>query len=578
MDPTVLKTKVEAWIAHDVDPATKAELKALLAQSAWSELDDRFGAALEFGTAGLRGVLGGGPNRMNRAVVLRTTAGLARYLLATTPEVVQRGVVVCRDGRKLSEEFTADVAGVLAAHGIPAHVFPELGPTPLCAFAVLHLKAAAGVMVTASHNPPEYNGYKVYWANGAQIIPPHDTGIAAAIDRVEPANEVKSLTRAQAKGLWRDIPASVERAYLDAILALRPTKQTAGLKVVYTAMHGVGGKLAKQVMGEAGFKDFFAVPEQFAPDGDFPTVRFPNPEEKGALDLATALAEKHQADLVLANDPDADRLAVMARDGAGALRMLTGNELGVLLGHFLLTQQPSKDALVITTIVSSAQLKTLAAAHGAAYEETLTGFKWIANRALQLLPEGKRFVFGYEEALGYTVGTVARDKDGIGAALVASDMAAWCKARGTTLLGYLEEVQRTHGLFVARQANFTLPGASGAAAIGAVMKAFRDRAPAAVGELQVEAINDYQLQQRTAGGKVSPLALPKSNVLAYELTGGSRVTVRPSGTEPKIKFYFELKQTLTAGEPMGAARERAQARLLAFEAAFLALARSKGLP
>jgi phosphomannomutase len=580
MDPTALKSKAEAWLAHDVDPVTRAEVAALLATNNLVELEDRFGASLEFGTAGLRGILGGGPNRMNRAVVLRTTAGLARYLKAHVPDVATRGVVVCRDGRKMSEEFTSDVAQVLAAEGIPALVFPKLGPTPLCAFGVLHLKAAAAVMVTASHNPPEYNGYKVYWGNGAQIVPPHDVGIAAAIDQVEPADEVKVMAQAEArkKNLWRDIAPQVERAYLDAILALRPTKQTAGLKIVYTAMHGVGGELVNQSMAEAGFTGFFPVTAQFEPDGEFPTVRFPNPEEKGALDLATALAEEKSADLVLANDPDADRLAAMARDSEGKLRMLTGNELGVLLGHFLLSQKGVSQPLVITTIVSSAQLKSIAAAMGAHYEETLTGFKWIANRALELLPSGKQFIFGYEEALGYTVGTVARDKDGVGAALVVADMAAWCKARGTTLLGYLEEVQRAHGLFVARQANFTLPGSSGAAAIAAVMQAFRAQPPAQIGELNVEATNDYQQQSRLSGGKSSPLALPKSNVLAYELAGGSRVTVRPSGTEPKIKFYFELKETLTADEPMPAARTRAQQRLDAMEKNFLQLARTRGLP
>ena len=571
MDATLLKSKAKAWADHDVDPSTRAEVEALLQANDLVALGERFGAALEFGTAGLRGILGGGPNRMNRAVVLRTTAGLARYLKATVSDVATRGVVVCRDGRKMSEEFNADVAQVLAAEGIPALVFSKLGPTPLCAFALLHLNAAAAVMVTASHNPPEYNGYKVYWGNGAQIVPPHDAGIAAAIDQVEPADEVKVMPRDEArqKKLWREIGLDVERAYLDAILALRPTGMTAGLKIVYTALHGVGGALVTRVMGEAGFAPFFPVPQQHAPDGDFPTVRFPNPEEKGALDLATALAQKEGADLVLANDPDADRLAAMARDALGTLRMLTGNELGVLLGHFLLSQPGRVKPLVITTIVSSAQLKAIAAAMGAAYEETLTGFKWIANRALELLPQGQQFLFGYEEALGYTVGTVARDKDGIGAALVVADMAAWCKARGTTLLGYLEEVQRAHGLFVARQANFTLPGASGAAVISEVMQAFRSNAPIDVGGLKVEAIKDYQ---RGVG------ALPRSNVLAYELAGGSRVTVRPSGTEPKIKFYFELKETLADAEPMKDARARAQTKLEALERSFLQLAHTRGLP
>ncbi len=570
MDATELKSRAEAWLGHDVDPGTRAEVTALLKANNLVELEDRFGASLEFGTAGLRGIMGGGTNRMNRAVVLRTTAGLARYLKAHVPDVTTRGVVVCRDGRKLSEAFTVDAAQALAAEGIPALVFSKLGPTPLCAFAVLQLKAAAGIMITASHNPPEYNGYKVYWGNGAQIVPPHDGGIAAAIDAIEPADEVKVMGEAEArkKNLWREIGPQVERAYLDAILALRPTRQTAGLKIVYSAMHGVGGALVQQAMAEAGFTDFFPVPAQFEPDGNFPTVAFPNPEEKGALDLSTALAEEKSADLVLANDPDADRLAAMAREPNGTLRALSGNELGVLLGHYLLSQKRVPHPLVITTIVSSGQLKAIAAAMGAHYEETLTGFKWIANRALELLPEGKNFIFGYEEALGYTVGTVARDKDGIGSALVVADMAAACKARGTTLLGYLEEVQRAHGLFVARQANFTFPGVSGAATIARVMQGLRAEAPTTVGELKVEGVNDYLAQS----------LLPKSNVLAYLLAGGSRVTVRPSGTEPKIKFYFELKETLTVGESMPNARARAQQKLEAMEHNFLQLARTRGLP
>jgi phosphomannomutase len=434
--------------------------------------------------------------------------------------------------------------------------------------------------VTASHNPPEYNGYKVYWGNGAQIIPPHDSGIAKAIDAVEPAKDVKVLPEAEAraKGLWKDTPASLERAYLDAILALRPTKQVANLSIVYTAMHGVGGRWVVQVLREAGFTRVHPVPEQQEPDGEFPTVRFPNPEEKGAMDLSQALAEKVKADVVLANDPDADRLAVMARDASGVLRMLTGNEVGVLLGHFLLTQQSVENPLVVTTIVSSAQLSAIAKAMKARYGETLTGFKWIANLALAEKRNGLRFVMGYEEALGYTVGEVVRDKDGVGAALVVADMAAWCRARGTTLLGYLEEVQREHGLFVARQYNATLPGASGASIIQGVMAAFRGDAPARIGDHPVVATNDYLAQTRTEGGATTPLTLPKSNVIAYELEGGSRVTLRPSGTEPKIKFYFELRDTPGQGEPMAEARARAGRRLDALEAAFLALARARGLP
>lgn len=580
MDQPRLERLAEQWAAGDPDASTAAEVRALLKQQDWKELEERFGASLEFGTAGLRGTLGGGTNRMNLAVVRRTTAGLARYLKQHAPQVAQKGVVIGRDGRRMSLEFAQEAASVFAAEGVPVHFLEQVAPTPVTAFAMTRLDAVAAVMVTASHNPPEYNGYKVYWGNGAQIVPPHDTGIAAAIDQVGPAKDVPVLDEAsaKAKGLWVSADAKLERDYLDAILALRPTRQTADLSIVYTAMHGVGGRWMLLALKEAGFTKVAPVPQQQEPDGAFPTVRFPNPEEKGAMDLSTALAEQVKADVVLANDPDADRLAVMARDAAGRLRMLTGNEVGVLLGHYLLTHTRVPKPLVITTIVSSAQLKTIAAAKSARFEETLTGFKWIANKAMELLPEGWRFVMGYEEALGYTVGDVVRDKDGIGTALVVADMAAWCKARGATLLTYLEEVQREHGLFVATQFNATLPGTSGAAQIRELMEAFRARPLDHVGGLRIEASNDYQAQQRHVGGTSTALTLPRSNVLAWELDGGHRVTLRPSGTEPKIKVYFEWREPLHAGEAMAGAHERAQKHLQKLQDDFLALARQRGLP
>ncbi|MCP3162729.1 phospho-sugar mutase [Myxococcus qinghaiensis] len=574
MNDTGLRERAEAWRLADPDPTTAEELARLLAQGDLAELADRFAGDLEFGTAGLRGVLGAGPNRMNRAVVRRTTAGLARYLKEHVPDAATRGVVVGRDARKLSAELAEDTAAVLAAEGIPAHVFSPPVPTPLAAFACLHLNAAAAIMVTASHNPPEYNGYKVYWGNGAQIIPPHDSGIASAIARVEPANRVPLLTVVQAReqGLWRDIPDSLGEDYLRAILGLRVHKKGSDtLSIVYTAMHGVGGVWAERALRDAGFPRFTPVAEQQMPDGRFPTVRFPNPEEPGAMDLSRATAERVKADLVLANDPDADRLAVMAREADGGLRMLTGNEVGVLLGHYLLTQGTKRGRpYVVTTIVSSTQLGDIARSLGAAYDEVLTGFKWIANRALEReRSEGLQFVFGYEEALGYTAGTVTRDKDGVGAALVMADLAAWCESRGTTVLGYLEEIQRQHGLYVGAQRNVTLPGAAGAQVIRGIMDAFRARPPSHVGTEAVRAVLDYQ---RGVNG------LPPSNVLALELEGGGRVTLRPSGTEPKIKYYFERKETPTAGEPLAQARARAEARLASFIEAFIALARERGQP
>jgi phosphomannomutase len=430
-------------------------------------------------------------------------------------------------------------------------------------------------MVTASHNPPEYNGYKVYWSNGAQIIPPHDLGIAQEIDRAPPAKEIALLTREEAsrRGLWKDVPESVGRAYLEAILALRlHPGAPKDFPIVYTALHGVGGPWIVRAFAAAGFKRLHPVAAQQAPDGAFPTVRFPNPEEKGAMDLALALAEEKEADLVLANDPDADRLAVAVRQASGRLRLLTGNEVGVLLGHYLLTQKrpKPKKPWVITTIVSSAQLQEIARASGAGYDEVLTGFKWVANRAMEReAQEGAEFLMGYEEALGYTVGTVARDKDGIGTALVFADLVAHTLARGQTVLGYLEEIQRQFGLFVADQKSFTFPGASGAKTIQGIMEAFRARPPARIGAHAVTARRDY-LEKG-----LSPVP---SNVLAYDLDGGSRVTLRPSGTEPKVKYYFELREPLTASEPLETARSRALEKLNRLSEAFVALAQERGQP
>jgi len=510
---------------------------------------------------------------MNRAVVRRTTAGLARYLLGQGAELAARGVLVARDGRRMSDEFAQDTAGVLAAHGIPAWFFPAMAPTPVAAFATRHLNAAAGVMVTASHNPPEYNGYKVYWGNGAQIIPPHDKAIAASIESVGAAKDVPVLSREQAvaRGLWRDVPPEVEAAYLAAIdgLRLQPRGDPA-LRIVYTALHGVGGRWAEAAFQRAGFAPLHVVTEQHTPDGAFPTVRFPNPEEPGALDLSQALAKKVHADLVLANDPDADRLAVMVPGKDGVFRQLTGNEVGVLLGHYLLTQTRTKPVrpLVITTIVSSSQLRAIAKDLGALYDETLTGFKWVANKAMDReQAEGAHFVFGYEEALGYTVGSVVRDKDGVGSALVFADLMQACKARDVSVPMYLEEIQRRHGLFVARQKSFTLPGADGAAQIARVLENFRARPPERMAEWRVEAVRDYLR---------GDLPLPPSNVLAYELSPHGRVTLRPSGTEPKVKYYFELKEEVASSEPMEEAQRRALGRLSALEKAFLQLASERG--
>ncbi|MBL8680384.1 MAG: phospho-sugar mutase [Myxococcales bacterium] len=575
--------RAQAWLREDPDEQTRAELQAILERNDLQALEDRFLAKLEFGTAGLRGVLGAGPNRMNRAVVLRTTAGLCKYLLAHSADAQTRGIVVGYDGRKMSREFAEDVASVCAGLGVRAHLFVGVAPTPLVAFAVTALGASAGVMVTASHNPPEYNGYKVYWENGAQIIPPHDIGIAAEIDAIGPLTTVARpiLKEARAKGLVVDVAPEIEARYLDAVAALQRNPGVGrDLVIAYTPLHGVGYDRAKAALARFGFESVHVVEAQREPDGAFPTVNFPNPEEKGALDLVYALADRVSADLVLANDPDADRLAAAEKHN-GAWRQLTGNEVGALFAHYLLVDasdtEPSKRSTLtaITTIVSSPLLGELCRSLGVRYDEVLTGFKWIANRALDLAAStGERFVFGYEEALGYTVGEVVRDKDGVGSAAVFAELTAFYRSKHKrSLFAQLDEVYRRTGVFVSGQHNVTIKGLEGASKIRAIMDGFRKEHPKVIGPLEVESVTDIQMGHKTLrDGTTVKLALPPSNVIAYALQGGSRVTLRPSGTEPKIKYYFDVREPVRDNEPVSAARERASAQLEALKAAFVALA------
>lgn len=579
--------RAERWLAHDPDPTTRAELAEILdrarggSREARAELAERFLGPLEFGTAGLRGLLGAGESRMNRAVVLRTTFGLGTYLLEQAPELARsRGVVIGYDGRRMGRELAEDTACVLAALGIPSRVTPRPCPTPLTAFAVKDLGAAAGVMVTASHNPPAYNGYKVYWSNGAQIIPPHDTGIAGAIAIAPEARDVPRMPieEARAKGIVAELSDDMERRYLDAVRALSVREGgDRSIPIVYTPLHGTGNRLTRRAFAEAGFTDVTTVPEQAEPDGSFPTVSFPNPEEKGALDLSYALADRIGAPLVIANDPDVDRLAVAVRDPAGKFVQLTGNQVGALLGHYVLTEGRDAGAagrLVCASLVSSPMLGAIAKVLGVRYEETLTGFKWIANRAMEIeRAEGVRFVFGFEEALGYTIGTAVRDKDGISAAVVIAELAAARRAEGKTLLDELEALARRYGLFVSGQRSITMPGKDGIEQIGAIMRRLREVRAEKVGTLGVLAVSDYEARtRRDANGSVTTTTLPPSNVLVFDLEGGSRIIARPSGTEPKIKFYFDLREPMREGEPVKDAEARAAQRMGELGAAFAAIA------
>ncbi len=571
-----LLARARAFRDGDPDPATQRELGALIDAGDLAELRERMAGPLEFGTAGLRGVLGAGESRMNRAVVRRTTAGLAAYLARQVPDARERGVVVGHDARHQSRAFAEDCAAVLAAAGFRVWLFADVGPTPLVAFGVLHHRAACGVMVTASHNPPEYNGYKVYWEDGAQIIPPHDAGISAAIAAQPPAREVPlaALDAAQGDGRVATLSPEVTEAYFQRIAALgADARGRDGVRIVVTAMHGTGAPWTREALRRAGFSSVSPVPEQELPDPDFPTVKFPNPEEPGAMDLALAQAAREGANLVLANDPDADRLAVAIPARAG-WRLLTGNEIGALLGEYLLRARPEGGAsrLVLTTIVSSPLLGRVAEALGVRYAETLTGLKWICAEARRQEAEGARFVFGYEEALGYCVGNV-RDKDGVSAAAVFAELAAVAGAEGRTVEDELGRIAQAYGLYVSGQHSVVHKGADGLAAIRATMARLRASARGSIGGLAVVGVRDVEAGTcRRADGAVSALSLPRSDVVMFDLEGGSRVVARPSGTEPKIKFYFDVCERWAPGEPFDVARARAEARRGRVVAEFLELA------
>ncbi len=510
---------------------------------------------------------------MNRALVRRVSCGLGRYLLKEVVEASARGVVVGYDGRHMSQEFARDTAEVLAGLGIAVHLFPSVAPTPLVAVTVRALGAAAGVMVTASHNPPEYNGYKVYWGNGAQIIPPHDTGIAAKIEEIQSLQEVPLavLEEAEAAGLVREIKEKMFDDYVDDVLRLRRhPEQKSTLRIVYTPLHGVGGHSVVEVFQRAGYAPLELVAQQFEPNGNFPTVRFPNPEEEGTMDLALDLAKTVRADLVLANDPDADRLAVAVPGEGSEYRMLSGDQVGALLAHYLLTENLKKEIkpLLMTTIVSSRLLSSMARASGAVYDETLTGFKWIANLSQKRRREkGEELLLGYEEALGYSVGMVTADKDGISAALLFAELAAVYRERGLSVLQVLEEIYRRFGLHLTRQKSLAMPGERGAARITEIMGSLRERIPESFGdELRVGAVHDYsnrssQVFDPEVSLPASIETIPRSNVLAFYLRDGSRILLRPSGTEPKIKFYFEWIESVAPRETLATADARAQERM-----------------
>lgn len=552
-DPELSALRAEArlWAESDPDQHTKALTLALVDSDEPADiarLQERFRGRLSFGTAGLRGPVDLGPNAMSAALVRRVSLALGLHIKAQVnvpsdaPDEPLR-VVIGYDARHGSQAFADEATRALAGLGFEVHLSPTLCPTPLLAHAVKHLGAVAGVMVTASHNPPQDNGFKVYWGNGAQIIPPHDTQISALIDEVGDGTQHPRPTFEELHKAQRLVTLSAAQgdAYERDLLATRfgTVETSADLKITYTAMHGVGCAWFERVMYAAGFEHISLVQEQVTPNPDFPTVAFPNPEEPGALDLALATAEAKGSDLILAHDPDADRLAVVARNAEGDLKPFTGDQLGALIAHELFEQRAARglplstQQMVATTIVSSSLLGVMAERVGVRFVETLTGFKWIANAALEheLAHQSDQgeFLFGYEEAIGYSVGSLVRDKDGVSAALFVADMAARAQAEGLTLWGRLEEIYRRYGVFVSAQVNRVCPGAEGATQIQQWMKTLREHPPTHIADLEVCRFTDLTRAPEPLTG----------NVLHYSLEGQARVIVRPSGTEPKIKVYLE---------------------------------------
>ncbi|CBL23484.1 MULTISPECIES: phospho-sugar mutase [Blautia] len=549
----------EQWLANPYfDEATKEELKGISEDE--NEIKERFYMDLEFGTAGLRGIIGAGTNRMNIYVVRRATQGLANYIAKVDKKA--QGVAIAYDSRHMSPEFAEEAALCLAANGIKAYIFESLRPTPELSFAVRHLGCVAGINVTASHNPPEYNGYKVYWEDGAQITPPHDSGIMGEVKSISDWNTVKTMDKAEAEkaDLFQVIGKEVDDAYMaelkkqvihmDAI-----EKEGKNLKIVYTPLHGTGNIPARRILKELGFENVYVVKEQELPDGDFPTVSYPNPEAAEAFELGLKLAKEVDADLVLATDPDADRLGVRVKDKNGEYHDLTGNMSGCLLANYELSQRKAvsgslpEDGALIKTIVTTNLADAIAKGYGVNLIEVLTGFKFIGQQILGFENSGKgSYLFGFEESYGCLIGTYARDKDAIVATMALCEAAAYYKTQGKTLWDAMIEMYEQFGYYKDAIQSVTMKGIEGLQKIQEIMNSLRQNPPAEFAGHKVTAVRDYKADTITdvTTGAVKPTGLPNSNVLYYELTDDAWVCVRPSGTEPKVKFYYGVKGTSLA--------------------------------
>ncbi len=549
------KSIYEEWINNPYfDEETTKELVAIKDDE--QEIKERFSMDLEFGTAGLRGIIGAGVNRMNIYVVRRATQGLANYIKKMGGE--SKGVAIAYDSRRMSPEFSEEAALCLAANGIKAYRFETLRPTPELSYAVRHLGCIAGINVTASHNPPEYNGYKVYWEDGAQITPPHDSGIMSEVKAITDLSVCKTMDKAEAEkaGLYVTIGKEVDDSYIGELkkLVLHPEcieKYGKDIKIVYTPLHGTGNIPARRILKEIGFENVYVVPEQELPDGEFPTVSYPNPEAAEAFELALKLAKEKDADLVLATDPDADRLGVYVKDTkSGEYITLTGNMSGCLLAEYEISQKKAlngglpEDGALIKTIVTSNLADEIAKAYNIRLIEVLTGFKYIGQQILGFEQSGKgTYLFGFEESYGCLIGTHARDKDAIVATMALCEAAAYYKSQGKTLWDAMVDMYEKYGYYIDAIQSVGFKGLEGLAKIQSIMDTLRKETPAKIGRYEVVAARDYKADtiKDVKTGEVKPTGLPSSNVLYYDMNDGAWLCVRPSGTEPKVKFYYGVK-------------------------------------
>lgn len=547
------------------DEETRKELLAIEGNE--KEIEDRFYRQLEFGTGGLRGVLGAGTNRMNRYTVRQATQGLANYILSVKGE--RKGVVIAHDSRRMSPEFTEETALCLNANGIRTYVFDSLRPTPELSYAVRKLGCIAGIVITASHNPREYNGYKVYWEDGAQITPPHDKNILEEVAKIEDVTSVKTMPKEDAirQQLFCFVPPSLDEYYMDELKkqCIHPgliKEMAKDFTIVYTPLHGAGNLPVRRVLKELGFEKVYVVKEQEAPDGDFPTVAYPNPESAAAFELALKLAKEVDADIVLATDPDADRLGVYCKDTkTNEYVPFTGNMSGMLIAEYIFREKSAmgilpKNAALVKTIVTTEMAREIAKAYDATLIEVLTGFKYIGEQIKLFEEQGSySYVFGLEESYGCLAGTYTRDKDACVAVMMLCEVAAWCKKQGKTLWDEMLAMYEKYGYYVEGLETKTLKGMDGAAQIANMMKEQRENPPKKLGAYEVLAVRDYKTDERTdlKTGETTKTGLPSSNVLYYELNDGAWCCVRPSGTEPKIKYYFGVK-----GSSLEDAKEKLQ--------------------